>query len=65
MSGGKEKARNLREQEPGRDKHQAIAAGIPKIAQKKKLRQAFGLRMAFGLTEAQANALASLIWGAA
>jgi len=65
MGGGKEEARNLREQEPGRDKRHAIAAHVPNIAENIDMRQALRLRMAFGLTEAQANALASLIWGAA
>jgi len=65
MGGGQEEARNLREQEPGRDKRHAIAANIPNITENHNLRQALRLRVAFGLTEAHALALASLIWGAA
>jgi hypothetical protein len=65
MSGTNEVARNLLAQEPGRDKRQAVAAHVPIIADNHNLRQALRIRMAFGLTEAQANALASLIWGAA
>jgi hypothetical protein len=65
MSGGKEEARNLREQEPGRDKRHAVSAYFPNIAENIDMRQALRLRMAHGLTEAHALALASLIWGAA
>jgi hypothetical protein len=65
MGGEKEEARNLREQEPGRDKRHAIAAHIPTIAENIDMRQALRLRVAYGLTEAHALALASLVWGAA
>jgi hypothetical protein len=65
MSSRKKMARNLLAQEPGWVERHAIAAGIPKIAQKKNLRQVLRLRMAHGLTEAHALALAQLIWGAA
>jgi len=65
MGGGKEEARNLRKQEPGRDKRHAIAAHDTNIAENIDMRQALRLRMAHGLTEAHALALASLIWGAA
>lgn len=34
MGGGHEKARNLREQEPGRDNRRATAAGIPNISRR-------------------------------
>lgn len=64
MSGSKEKARQLREQEPGRDKRHAIAAHLPTITESHNLRQVFRLRVVYGLTEAHALALASLIWGA-
>jgi hypothetical protein len=65
MGGGKEEARNLREQDPGRNKRHAIAAHILTISENHNLRQASRLRLAYGLTEAHALALASLIWGAA
>lgn len=64
MSGEHKKARNLRQQEPGRDKRHAVAAHVPNIAENIDMRQALRLRMAYGLTEAQALALASLIWEA-
>lgn len=70
--------RNLLEQEPGRENRHENAAGIPKIAQQKRKRHngdtpycigagVTRLQVAFlmrvhGLTEAQANALAVLVW---
>ena len=65
MGVGQEKTRNLREQEPGRDKRHAIAAHIPNVAENIDMRQALRLRLAYGLTEAHSLALASLVWGAA
>lgn len=64
MGNTNEVTRNLREQEPGRDKCHAIASHIPNIAENHNQRQALRLRMAHGLTEAHALALAQLIWGA-
>lgn len=63
MSGRNEVARNLLEQEPGRDNRHATAADHPIVAQKTNLQTRFLVR-AHGLTEAQAHALAALIWGA-
>lgn len=62
MSGGNEVARNLLAQEPGRDNRHANAADKPSLAQKTNLQTRFLVR-AHGLTEAQAHALAALIWG--
>ena len=72
--GGQTMARNLRGQEPGRGHRHATAAGTLIIADScaprhfgedmvERLRFAF-LRRAYGLTEAQALALVSLVWGA-
>ncbi len=72
--GGQELARNLLAQEPGRGLRHATAAGTPNIADfdsprhfdgdlAKQLRLAF-LRRCHGLSEAQALALASQVWGA-
>lgn len=65
-------ARNLRQQEPGRGHRHANAAGTPNIADPGAPRHFDGdvagqLRLAFlrrvhGLTEAQARALAPLVW---
>lgn len=63
MSRTNKVTRNLHEQEPGRDKCHAIAAHIPNIAENYNQRQALRLRMAHGLTEAQAQAIAALVWG--
>jgi selenocysteine lyase/cysteine desulfurase len=65
MGGGQVKTPGRREPQPGQDGRFATAAGTCNLIQNHNLRQALRLRMAFGLTEAQANALASLIWGAA
>ena len=63
MSGANEMARNLLAQEPGREYRHAIAADTETIPQKANLQTRFLMRL-HGLTEAQANAMAALIWGA-
>lgn len=71
MGGGKELARNLLAQEPGRGNRHAIAAGTPTIAQHSntvKADAAWGmqtkrLRLAFGLPLQQAALLAALVFG--
>ena len=64
MSGTNEVARFLLTQEPGRVDCHANAVGIQNLAQKTDLQTRFLMRF-HGLTEAQAHALAVLIWGAA
>lgn len=64
MGGGQMETPARLQAQPGQDGRFATAAGTLSIAQPKDLRQALRLRMAYGLTEAQALALASLIWGA-
>jgi hypothetical protein len=64
MGGGQMETPVRGQAQPGQDGRLATAAGTFHIAQTKDLRQALRLRMVYELTEAQALALASLIWGA-
>lgn len=65
MSGGQKETPARGQAQPGQESRLATAAGFPSVAHLQNIRQAMRLRMAYGLTEAQALALASLIWGAA
>ena len=58
-----EKARNLRQQEPGRGLRHATAATTPNLANFTLRRQTAHLCRAFGLTLAQAIEVAPLAFG--
>lgn len=64
MGGGQNGTPARGQAQPGQMGRYAIAAGHFCIAQTTINRQALRLRWAYGLTEAQANTLAALIWGA-
>jgi hypothetical protein len=64
MGGGQMKTPARGQAQPGQESHVEKAADTYILAQASTKLQCLRLRCAHGLTEAQANALALLIWGA-
>jgi len=65
MGGGQMETPARLQAQPGQEGRFATAAGTCNLTQNQNPRRALRLRMSCGLTEANALALASLVWGAA